>query len=246
MPDHFEYLEKPGVQPEFASVPIQLMMIKTKIDNVQSKTILKPLKETGLTGINGGFFEADEGYNEPPTRGASIIYERSDVGDEVTNEGRTLPKNYDYNGSPSNPKSRKTMVIYKDDVGEYGIAYMYARTVDDVLDRYETNGAKVYTVVGGTSFNESDWSSTAYNLPTPRTCVAWKGNYVYLIIARHAITIPQLRESLEMNNLSATNAIVLDGSGSTAMQTIINGSRSKSFYGQNRYLYNAVCLRRNG
>jgi len=245
MPENFEYLEKPGVQPEFASVPIQLKMIKTPINNVKTRTILKPIKETGLTGINGGFFDADEGYNKPPTRGASIVYERMATDDEVTYEGRTLPYNYDYNGSPSNPKSRKTMVIYRDNVGEYGVEYMYARTIDDVLDRYEVGGGRVETVVGGTSFNESDWSSTAYNLPTPRTCVAWKGNYIYLIIARHAITIPQLRESLEMNNLSATNAVVLDGSGSTAMQVIINGSKSKSFYGENRYLYNVVCLQRN-
>ncbi len=70
------------------------------------------------------FFDADEGYNKPPTGGSSIVYNSYDVGVALTVEGRTLSANYDYNENSSNTAvSKKTMVIYKEG-SNTKVAYM--------------------------------------------------------------------------------------------------------------------------
>jgi exopolysaccharide biosynthesis protein len=189
-------------------------------------------------GINGGFFAATD-YNQPPTSGRSIAYNADDVGESVSYEGRTLAKNYNYNGTSTTPVSRKTAVIYKDSANNTKVQHVYATSIWDVLNNFNN----VQTIIGGTSFTQSDWSSTAYNGPTQRTVFAWRsdGN-AYLIITPDAINIPQLRESIEWIGLSPTDAIVLDGSGSSSMRVQVNNSFNESFYGEDRYVFNMIRL----
>ncbi|MFS0917725.1 hypothetical protein [Brevibacillus sp. 179-C 1.1 NHS] len=239
MPKNYEYFTQEGA-PIFGgySGP-RMLTIKTKLDNIRTKTMLRPLSTTKETGINGGFFAADDGYHSPPTAGRSICYNKFDEGDEVTYEIRTLKEIYKYNGKSSNPKSRKTAVIYEDSNGNTKAAYMYATKLSEVLDRYST----ATNVIGGTSFNASDWSDTAFYGPTPRTVFAWKGSYAYLIVVPDAINVPQLKDSLEHVGLDPTNAIVLDGSGSSSIQ-VHDDDRGLdtdfSFYGEDRYLFNII------
>ncbi|RNB55050.1 hypothetical protein EDM57_15560 [Brevibacillus gelatini] len=240
MPRYYEYFTMEGAPGAGGTTwGPRLLTIKTKLDNIRTETILRPLSTTTETGINGGFFAADDGYDEPPTQGRSICYNKYDDGDEVTYSGRTLPEIYEYNGTSSNQKSRKTAVIYEDSNGNTKAAYMYARNLDDVLDRYDN----VTNVIGGTSFNSADWSTTAYYGPAPRTVFAWKGSYAYLIVVPDAISVPWLKESLEYVGLDPTNAIVLDGSGSSCIQVHDDDNgldEDFSFYGEDRHLFNII------
>jgi len=64
----------------------------TPLSNITTQTFLRPLKNTNHIVINGGFFEATEGYDKPPTGGSSIVYLPGDENSNVTYIGRTLPK----------------------------------------------------------------------------------------------------------------------------------------------------------
>lgn len=69
-------------------------IIKTSLSNIKSETILRPVNKTAYVGINGGFFEATNGYSSPPTGGSSIVYVAGEENQTVTYGGRTLKKNY--------------------------------------------------------------------------------------------------------------------------------------------------------
>jgi len=242
MPTNYDYYTLEGYTGETTWGP-RMKIIKTKLDNIRTKTILRPLSTTSDTGINGGFFEADYGYDDPPTKGNSICWNKYDDGDEVTYEGRTLPEIYKYNGTSTNQISRKTAVIYEDG-STTKAAYMYARKLSDCLDRYPT----ATNVIGGISFNETDWSSLAYYGPAPRTVFAWDDNYGYLICVPDAISVPTLKASIEHIGLRTTRAIVLDGSGSSCIQVDDDDDgldSDFSFYGENRYLFNAIIVNKD-
>jgi len=237
MPRYYDYYTVEGYTTPTTAGP-RMKVIKTKLDNIRTETILRPLSETKDTGINGGFFEADEGYDAPPTKGNSICWNKYDEGDEVTYEGRTLNEIYKYNGTSSKQISRKTAVIYEDG-NKTKAAYMYARKLSDVLDRYP----EATNVIGGISFNSNDWSTLAYHGPAPRTVFAWDDEYAYLICVPDAISVPNLKESIEHIGLSPTDAIVLDGSGSSCIQVHDDDDgldKKFSFYGENRYLFNII------
>lgn len=78
---------------------VLLRVIKTPLVNIQTETIGKKVFDTNYIGINGGFFDADNGYDNPPTGGSSICYNLNDVGNTITVGNQTLACNYDYNES---------------------------------------------------------------------------------------------------------------------------------------------------
>ncbi|UFJ62318.1 MULTISPECIES: hypothetical protein [Brevibacillus] len=241
MAKYFDYMKKFGRPLNNHSLGPEMIIIKTKLDNIRTETILRPLSKTDYTGINGGFFAADS-YDEPPTEGRSIAYNEFDEGDKVTYKGRTLPEIYEYNGTAKNQKSRKTAVLYEKK-GTIKADYMYARNLDDVKARYDN----ITNVIGGTSFAESDWSPLAYQLPTYRTIFAWDDTNAYLIAFTDPVTVPHAKQSIEFIGLDPKNAIVLDGSGSTSIQVYDDGNRKKNycFYGEDRYLFNIVRVKKD-
>ncbi|MET1174444.1 phosphodiester glycosidase family protein [Paenibacillus amylolyticus] len=241
---NYEYKQVEGVPLSiFSPNGPRMKYIKTKLSNIKSETILKPMSQTSFMGINGGFFlPENDNYNIPPLVGRSIAYSATDSGNVSVTYGspvktRTLPKNYLQNGSSAELFARKTLVIYTSG-GTTKAAYMYATNTAEVFAKY----SNVKTIIGGNSFTSSDWKVAQYNVPLPRTAIAWRGDDVYLIVTPDAISIPDLRDSIAHIGLDPTNAIVLDGSGSSAIRVQTNGSWSNSFIGGNRYIYNMVRL----
>ncbi|MGE7828851.1 hypothetical protein [Paenibacillus sp. NPDC093718] len=223
-------------------IPAQLEpyhIIRTGASNVKPETILRPVHNTTYMGINGGFFAADEGYNRPPTASRSIAWAEEDENQTITVEGRTLSKNYLYNGTSANPLSRKTFFIYRNSSGVSTPAYMYASSANDVFGNY--GKANVRMIVGGTDFNESSWG-TSYNLPLKRTAVSFQGTSVYLMVIASA-TIPVLRSDIENMGLSPTNTVILDGSNSTQMNVEANGQWIQAPRLSDRYVFNMLRLR---
>ncbi|SFS49585.1 phosphodiester glycosidase family protein [Paenibacillus sp. 453mf] len=240
---HYSYSQKLGSPPPFAAYGPRMQIIKTHLSNIKSETILRPISTTSYMGINGGFFRpvSDDAYNVPPAQGSSIAYCPEDENKTVSYQGRTLARNYNYNGNSStNPIARKTMVVYTNSSGSTKAAYVYAATLGEVTSRF----SNIKTVIGGNSFASADWSPTVYNLPAPRTAIAWdSSDNAHLIVVPDAINIPLLKSSIEYIGLNPENAVVLDGSGSSSLRVQVDGSYSKSFYGENRHIFNMIRLR---
>ena len=209
------------------SAQIQIKVIETPLNNIKPERILKPISQTSYSGINGGFYNGN--YTSPPERSDSISWSYEDQG---------TGKNYDYNGSPSNQQSRKTLVVYQWNNFYLG-ATMYAKNIEEVRSKYP----QIREVIGGFGLEQSDWGSEiAYLGPIQRTFMVYDGNYskriAYLIISPALINIPSIKAILPQIGLSAQDAIILDGSGSTSMK--IPGYLYK---GMDRYIYNMIRLR---
>lgn len=218
----------------------ELHIIKTSLSNIKSETILRPLNKTSYVGINGGFFEATQGYDSPPTGGSSIIYVRGEENQTVTYEGRTLKKNYLSNTSINgNEISRKTAVFYRDMNGSLKAAHLYVKNVNEVYSYYPKSIVEM--VIGGNDYNLESWGGSSikgelgYYLPIQRSVLAWKNNDAYLIAGSGSV--PFMRDIMDNLGLNAVNSIMLDGSGSTQMQ-IDNPRRNP--VNSNRYVYNMI------
>lgn len=224
-------------------IPAQLdpyHIIKTNASNVKPETILKPVHQTSYMGINGGFFASDEGYDHPPTASRSIAWAAEDENTTISVEGRYLAKNYLYNGTASAPVSRKTFFIYKNSSGVSTPGFMYASSVYDIFNMY--GKSNVTAIVGGTDFNESSWSWTAYNIPLKRTVVSFLGTDVYLMVVGSA-AISVLKSDIENMGLSATNSVILDGSDSSQLNVRANGEWIQAPSVSDRYVFNMLRLR---
>ncbi|GEM_PF-2175308 len=235
--DYYEY--RPGTG-EISTLVFSI--IRTPISNIKNETILRPLSYTSYMGINGGFFKADDGYNAPPTSGASIVYAKEYENQTVTYQGRTLPKNYLWNETASNPISRKSAVIYKNSSNISQAGYMYAKNASEVFALYGTDNVEY--IIGGNDFNLDSWGSIAYYLATYRTALSWKDGYAYLIVTSiGTCNIPALRMHLENMGLSPVDSIILDGSGSTQMQVAHDGMWKNIPLQNNRYIFNMIRLK---
>lgn len=223
-------------------------IIKTHVSNIIPETILKPVHQSGFTGINAGFFASDD-YNQPPTEGRSISYNPSDENVKITFQGRTLAKNYLYNGTASKPVSSKTFVAYKDASGATKAAYMYVSKAQQVFDKYGKSNVKA--IIGGTDFNEESWGAErfwdlklpnyyGYRLPVKRSMISFKDDQVYLIVGVGSISY--MRDIMDDLGLSATNTIILDGSGSSQMQYKSGGTFVRPQQ-DTRYVFNMVRLK---
>ncbi|KQY86758.1 hypothetical protein ASD24_27330 [Paenibacillus sp. Root52] len=219
---------------------VEQHVIKTSLSNIKSETVLRPLNKTSHVGINGGFFEATQGYSSPPTGGASIIYVKGEENQTVTYEGRTLKKNYLSNTSVSgNEISRKTAVFYKDMNGSLRATHLYVKNLNEVYAYYPKSTVEM--VIGGNDYNLENWGGSSikgelgYYLSIPRTILAWKNNDAYLIAGQGSV--PFMRDIMDDLGLNAVNSIMLDGSGSTQMQ-INNPKRNP--VNSSRYVYNMI------
>lgn len=210
--------------------------IITNLGNVETVEINKPLAQTSYIGINGGFFAARNGYNNPPTEGSSISF----------NNGVIHCKNN--KGNPrdehdTSPISKKTLIIYKWR-GQYKATYRYIKTLDEAFDIF--GKSNVVQVIGGTDYNLSGHEYKGYFGPTGRSVIAWKDNKIHLITIPGkytGINIPGLKKAITAMGLDPEQSIVLDGSESACMQ-------AKDSYGtwQNiggyRHIFNAITLKR--
>jgi len=215
-------------------------IIKTGASNVKPETILKPVHSLDYMGINGGFFAADEGYDRPPTASRSIAWAAEDENVTLSVEGRSLQKNYLYNGTSSSPLLRKTFFIYRNSSGVATPAFMYASSANDIFANY--GKSNVLAIVGGTDFSESSWSETAYSLPLKRTVVSFQGTSVYLMVIGSA-TIPVLKSDIESMGLSPTNTVILDGSNSSQLNVRANSQWIEAPSTSDRYVFNMLRLR---
>lgn len=218
-------------------------IIKTSLSNIKTETILRPVNKTAYVGINGGFFEATDGYSSPPTGGASIVYVAGEENQTVTYKGRTLSKNYMSNTSVNgNEISRKSAVFYRDMNGNLRARHLYIKNVNEVYQYYPKSIVEM--VIGGNDYNLESWGGSSikgelgYYLPINRTILAWKNNDAYLI-AGHG-SVPFMRDIMDDLGLDAVDSIMLDGSGSTQMQV---GSPLKNPIDSDRYVYNMIRLK---
>jgi hypothetical protein len=217
------------------ALPVPYKMIKTPLSNIETHTIGKAISGTSYIGINGGFFEADNGYNKPPTGGSAICYNYNDVNEYIFVEGQKLSKNFHFNqGSSGNKLNRKTMIIYNDG-NQTKAKYAYLSSKDEAFN-IATN---ITNIIGGMDYNVDSWGSIAYYLPTNRTILAWKDNYAYLLTFENE-SIPNLKAAMPELGLSAEHSIILDGSGSSQLQVEVDGNLK--CYGGNRYIYNMIRL----
>ncbi|MBR7554739.1 hypothetical protein ACFFJI_09345 [Allobacillus sp. GCM10007491] len=209
------------------SAQFKVRMIETPLNNIKTETINKPISQTNYSGINGGFFVGN--YTSPPKRGDSIAWSYNDQG---------TGENHNYNGSASKQESRKTFVVYQEGNFYFGDT-MNAKNITEVKNKFP----QVREAIGGIGLESSDWGSDlAYYGPSQRTFMAFdetSKRFGYLIISPERINIPAVKSILLQIGLDSKNAVVLDGSGSTALSI-----PEYKFFGENRYIFNMIRLRR--
>ncbi|MBT2293370.1 hypothetical protein J7E73_30610 [Paenibacillus albidus] len=136
LPYTLEFRQSVGGQTKFAVIKTELSRVKPEIINTQMNN--KP-----HIGINGGFFAADNGYDQPHTGLRAISYWKGDS------------NSYSYNGESNKQFSRKTFVSYLDSSNRIRATHIYARNLDEVLANYPTAQA----VIGGIDYNRASWTS---------------------------------------------------------------------------------------
>lgn len=220
-------------------------VIKTSLSNIKTETVLSPVRNTSYVGVNGGFFEASDGYTKPPTKGASIAYSAVDENSSVTYQGRTLKKNYLSNTSVNgNEISRKTAVFYRDMNGSLRATHLYVKNVNEVYQYYPKRTVEM--IIGGNDYNLENWGGSSikgevgYYLPIARTVLAWKNNDAYLIAGSGSV--PFMKGIMDDMGLNAVDSIMLDGSGSTQMQ-IYQNNKWSSPVDSDRYVFNMIRLK---
>lgn len=226
-------------------------VIETRVENVQTETVLKPLKDTGAIGVNGGFFDTEKlgpipNFWKPPSSGSSICYTKGLDGQMAEYEGIKRTKNFHENQIKDVPVSRKTMFIY--DTHEHGgrisIAFRYVKHIDELKKNWD-----VLYAAGGNDYNESSWGSN-YHERDKRTVVAWtkpevgSQTYVYLIQVDD-VTIPELKVFIETMGLGLKPfySVIMDCGGSSSIQCHNQNGELVHTGIQNRYLYNIISLK---
>lgn len=211
-------------------------IIKTPLSNICTETICRPLTDTSFYGINGGFYNTKD-YDNTPESSSSICVDVNEIGNTIRVNGKTFSKNHNYNLNASgNKTAKKTMVIYKDAItGLYRATYRFTDsryTISNEFPNFEQ-------IIGGTTYTLEAWGTKAYYAPLPRTVLAWKGSYAYLIVTDIPKTIPDLKNVVEQLGLSPSDSIVLDGSGSTSMQC-----KEFTKKGGERHIFNMIRLKK--
>ncbi|CAM4444560.1 phosphodiester glycosidase family protein [Paenibacillus tarimensis] len=209
-------------------------VIKTALANVKPEIINAKMSQKPHIGINGGFFHADNGYDNPPTGLRSISYWKGETA------------KYEYNGTASKQISRKTFVTYTDTATSTTVkaAYMYASNLTEVLNRYPHARA----VIGGNDYNEESWGTLPiidypkYYLATWRTVLAYDNTHAYMIVVHdRMVNIPTLKNHMVTMGFDPVKSVVLDGSGSSTMRVVENDT--VKWYGapeRDRYIGNMV------
>jgi hypothetical protein len=230
----FGYVNKSDTQTAIVRI------ISTNLKNIKTETVLRPLNRLSYTGINGGFFDADNGYWKPPTSGSSICYTKGLDGQMAEYEGVSRVKNFHENQYYNDGVYRKTMFIYNTSDGRVSAAYDYVKHIDELRGKFD-----VLYAIGGTDYNEASWGSSYYE-SVDRTVLAWSKPVVgeeitaYLIQVQN-VTIPELKVVMGNRNLDPVYSVILDCGGSSGMQLWEDGIFRETSI-QDRYLYNVVRL----
>lgn len=220
-------------------------VICTNIENIKTETVLRPLCRLGATGVNGGFFDAENligfpNYMKPPTSGSSICYTKGLDGHMAEYEGVRRVKNFHENQVGDVAVAKKTMFIYNAYGGRVSVAYDYVKHIDELRNRFD-----VLYAIGGTDYNRNSWGE-GYEKRKNRTVIAWikpvvgVQTQVYLIQVEH-VTIPELKVAMKHMNLDPVYSVIMDCGGSSGIQYHEGGKMINTSF-QNRYLYNIVRL----
>lgn len=203
-------------------------IINTKIANIETETILKPLANTSYSGINGGFFDA-KSYSKPPTSGSSICYNNQDVGKYVTVEGVKRIANFHENQQNDKAVSQRTLTIYKSG------SNIKARidNLTHVNQAFKLVGqSNVINCIGGYSPE-----LTGSSIASGKAAIAINGSNAYLLFAP-GVTQKLFNTMLDTGlgrGITRSNTVMMDGSGSAGMK---NGSQ---YIGtERRYIYNCI------
>ncbi|MGL5751769.1 MAG: peptidoglycan-binding domain-containing protein [Paraclostridium sp.] len=215
---------------------LEIHMIETNLDNIETETILRPLAYTSYTGINGGLFDSDSKYTKPPTSGSSICYNHEDVGKYVTVDGISRIANFHENQLSDVAAGQRTLTIYR---SGGTLKYLIKKDMKHVNEAFSAVGeSNVLNIIGGTSPELT--SSISAMASIGRAAISVNGSKAYLLYCKSA---SQERFNGALNSglgkgLTRDNTIMMDGSGSACMRT------SSGYIGtEERYIYNIIRVR---
>lgn len=212
-------------------------IIQTRLDNIETETILRPVANTSYTGINGGFFDDESGnYTKPPSSGSSICYNFEDVGKYVTVNGIRRIANFHENQNSNKPALQRTLVIYRNN----GVLTYSVRNMTHVKEAFSLYGeSDVLNVIGGISTEVVGGSSS---IPLKKAAISVIGNNVYLIYCPSASQV-SFNAALDTGlgfNIKRANTVMLDGSNSACLKV---GSTYYGSSSEKRYIYNMIRVR---
>lgn len=223
----------------FSHSGLKFHVIKTRLDNIETQTILRPVANTSYTGINGGFFDDTSGdYSKPPSSGSSICYNFEDVGKYVTVNGITRIANFHENQNNDKPVPQRSLIIYRSG----GTVKSAIKNLTHVKEAFSIYGeSNILNVIGGISPNITT-GSAAY--PVKKAAISAVGNYAYLIYCTAASQVSfnvALEAGLGLGaGIDISNTVMLDGSNSACLKV------GTKYYGssiEKRYIYNMIRVR---
>jgi len=233
----------------YTPVGVNWKVIRTKINYIRPRIINQPIINTGLLGINGGFFSSGD-YNARPSYGVSINWNQYGT------------DNYLYNGISTDKISRGTLFIYEINGIQYS-QIISAAQASDVLN-YAQN-ATVMAIIGGgdlaLGMTEHNWYWNVYKgeqwdnlkfgiidtalVPTSRTGIGIKTeggeNIAYLAVSTSNAVLADLRQLFDY--LGCHSAIFLDGSGSSQYRYKDSNNNIVAYGGTDspsRYIWNMI------
>ncbi|MGL5313688.1 MAG: peptidoglycan-binding domain-containing protein [Peptostreptococcaceae bacterium] len=207
-------------------------IIEANLDRIETETILKPLSSTNYIGLNGGFFDAKQGYNNPPTSGSSICYNHEDVGKYVTVGSAKRIANFHENQNNDVAVDQRTLIIYRS-----GSTVTYKiQNMKHVNTAFNSVGqANVLNVIGGIS---PELTGGTAALGASRSAISVKDSKAYLLYCPNTVSQSAFNKALDTGlgrGLTRANTVMMDGSGSAGMKN------TAQFIGmEKRYLYNII------
>lgn len=212
-------------------------IIVTPARNIKSERINCNISDTSYFGINGGFYHADNGYDNPPTGGASIHWNK--------NGSDNFNKNY--KGSSGNEVLRNagTLVTYNDG-GTVKALITQVERVEQIKEKF--GNIDILTAIGGGSLHlrlsEGEWEERVYGAggefeggkaeitplyDTRRTGLGFKNIngewYIYMVVSTEISGASMYDLRNVFLELDCYDAIFLDGSGSSQFRIKeMNGS----------------------
>lgn len=236
--------------------------ISTDASNIKSQIINSNIGDCDYLGISGGFFHADNGYDSPPTGGASIHW----------NKGGLDNQKFNYKGKPSTqtPRSTGTLVTYKEG-GVTKALITQISNVDEIKAKFGT--IDVQTVIGGASLHlnlsNADWETKVFGtggelaggtpqgglgplMDARRSGIGFKVEngkwtiFMVVSIEMNGCSLFALRDAFK--ELGCYEAIMLDGSASVQSRYkvpelgILADRGNKGPFRENRMIWNMIRL----
>ena len=218
---------------------LKFHVLKTRLDNIETETILRPVANTSYTGINGGFFDDTSGnYSKPPSSGSSICYNFEDVGKYVTVNGVKRIANFHENQNNNKPVLQRSLIIYRSG----GTVKSAIKKLTHVKEAFNLYGeSNILNVIGGISPNITTGSAS---LPLKKAAISVAGSYAYLIYCPAASQVSfnvAIDAGLGLGaGINVANTVMLDGSNSACLKV---GSQYYGSSTEKRYIYNMIRVR---